>query len=82
MKRRLSSNVDDVVGAPVTLSQSHYNLPKNSQNMTVSNGSSDASVTGLETVVNCLFVSPLRPIGSPLADDADVAEIASGGFIV
>jgi hypothetical protein len=63
----------------VTQSQSHYNSPKNSQNTTVSNGSSNASVAGLEVVVNHLFVSPSCPIGSPLADDAAVAEIALGG---
>jgi hypothetical protein len=78
-KHRLSSSVDDIVGAPVTQSQSHNNSPKNSQNTTVSNGSSDASVTGLETVVNRLSVSPSQPIGLPLADDAAVAEMATGG---
>jgi hypothetical protein len=61
------------------VSQSHYNSPKNSQNTTVLNGLSDASVAGLETVVNRLFVSPSRPIGFPLAVDAAVVEMTTGG---
>jgi hypothetical protein len=63
----------------VTQSQSHNNSPKNSQNTTVSNGSSNASVAGLETVVDRLFVSPSCPIGTPLADDAAMVEMATGG---
>jgi hypothetical protein len=35
----------------------------------------------LEAIVNHLFISPSRPKGSPLADDAAVAGMASGGLL-
>ena len=77
-KCRVSSSVPDViVGALVSQSQTQL-PPASPPNTTISNGSSAASVAGLEVIVNRLFVSPSRPIASPLADDVAISEMTSG----
>ena len=79
-KHRVSSSPDVVVAAVVSQSQTQL-LPASPPTTTISNGLSDASVAGLEDIVNRLFVSPSRPPASPLADDAAIAEMTSGGPI-
>jgi hypothetical protein len=73
-KHRVPTSQDVVVGGLVSHSQ-----PTSPPNTIISNGSSDASVVSLEAIINCLFISPSRHTRSPLADDAAVVEMASGG---
>jgi hypothetical protein len=69
-----------VVGELVTQSQRQqvHSPSFTNKSSTVSNHSLGASVPGLDTVVNQLFGTPIPPVGSPLADDVAIAEMATG----
>jgi hypothetical protein len=69
-----------VVGELVTQSQRQqvHSPSFTNKSSTVSNHSLGASVPGLDTVVNRLFGTPIPPVGSPLADDVAIAEMATG----
>ena len=77
-KRRVSNSSDPLVGQVVTQTQPDSFSPPSSISASVSTRST-VSVPSLTAVVNRLFTSPTRTVGSPLADDAAIAEMASSG---
>jgi hypothetical protein len=76
-KRKVTNSTDPLVGQVVTQTQCS---PPSSVSASLSTRSSSVSVPSLTAVVSRLFAtSPTRTVGSPLADDAAIAEMASGG---